>query len=496
MNRLWTRVFIAAACGLILLFFCNDFGIIDIQKTAIVVAIGIDKSQTDEDKYDVTAQIAIPVSSGSSSADAACQITVKNAVTIGEAIAEVNSQTGWFPTLVYCNLVLFGEDAVKRDVFDALDYFLRNNFVPDTALVAVVKDRCDKILSSKSPVNDMSSTALTKTLSSEAQKSGMVMVTNLKDFSKGYYSPASSGMLPFIEMKTSNEEQADAGSSGGSQQSFNEIDGERLCACSRGEPSDVISGKSLCVSVALKSVDKAYTAKRDGVSDEKENRNAKTYCAFPFAAGFTNPLSSLSNMKFKRWNYLPVPLPLATEAIGRGKSSENKPKIFNASKTALFKDGVMVGMLDEEETLAMNIATAKTELATLRVETEEDEKKSTYVLQVKSEKQGRKLRTVEDGAKFTIKIECSSEIIDASKATTIEEITRTQIVQQNVLRAAEKHLEKKLDSIFSKSKNCGCDVFAVQQSLYRYNYKYYEKLKDSVLQTVEPEYKIKFTTFK
>lgn len=100
MNRLWTRVFIVAACVLLLLFFSNDFGIIDIQKTAIVVAVGIDKSEKQEDKYDVTAQIAIPVTAGTSGAEAACEITIRDTNTIGEAVAQINSQTGWFPTLV------------------------------------------------------------------------------------------------------------------------------------------------------------------------------------------------------------------------------------------------------------------------------------------------------------------------------------------------------------------------------------------------------------
>ena len=185
MNRLWTRVFIVAACVLLLLFFSNDFGIIDIQKTAIVVAVGIDKSEKQEDKYDVTAQIAIPVTAGTSGAEAACEITIRDTNTIGEAVAQINSQTGWFPTLVYCNLVLFGKDTTDRDVFDALDYFLRSDYVPDTALVAVVNGRCDEVLGSQSPINDMSATAITKTLSSEAQKSGTVSVSNLRDFAKG-----------------------------------------------------------------------------------------------------------------------------------------------------------------------------------------------------------------------------------------------------------------------------------------------------------------------
>lgn len=449
MNRLWTRVFLAGALALILLFFCNDFGIIDIQKTAIVVAIGVDKSQTDENAYDVTAQIAIPVSSGSSGADAACQITVKNAKTIGEAVAKVNSETGWFPTLVYCRLVLFSKDAVERNVFDALDYFLRSNFVPDTALVAVVEERCEKVLSSKSPINDMSSTAITKTLSSEAQKSGTVLASNLRDFAKGYYSPSSSGALPFIQMKTSSEEQSDAGSSGKSQQSFIKAD---------GDSQTVAKTKSL-----------------------------------PFAVGYTNPLSKLSNKKFKRWRFAPIPLPLSSSASSGGKSQE-KPNVFNASKTALFKDGVMVATLDEEQTLALNLATANIKLATFEVPVEKESR--TYVLQVKTEKQKQKLKIDEDKNVFKISIECSAEIIDASKATDIEDITKSQLVKKDVLVSAETYLTEKLKEVFEKARESKADVFGIQQNLYRYCYKHYERLKDGILNSVFADYDIKFINFR
>ena len=39
------RIFICGACALLLLFFSNDFGLIDIQETAIVIAIAIDKGE-------------------------------------------------------------------------------------------------------------------------------------------------------------------------------------------------------------------------------------------------------------------------------------------------------------------------------------------------------------------------------------------------------------------------------------------------------------------
>lgn len=444
MNRLWTRVFVVAACILILLFFSNDFGIIDIQQTAIVVAVGIDQSETDENKYDVTAQIAMPVSSGTSGAEAACQITIRDSSTIGEAIAKINSQTGWFPTLVYCNLVLFGEATTNRDVFDALDYFLRSNYVPDTALVAVVGGRCDEILSSQSPINDMSSAAITKTLSSEAQKSGTVSVKNLRDFSKEYFSPSQSGYLPFIETKEAGEEGGGENEQGGG-----------------------------------------------------ESQAAATF-SLPYSAGFENTLARLKKLNFHRWSFWHSPLPVSAEGNSQGgeKGGKSASKIFQASKTALFYRGKLVGKLDPDETLALNLATAHTSIATMSVKVDEEGQDIFYVLQLEEKKHDKKLEVKEDFAKFTITVECSCQITDASRSKSIENITKTQMVQKKILRAAEKHLTEKLDSIFKKSIESGCDVFCVQQILYRRSFRNYERLKDNILQTVYPVYNVKFETFK
>ena len=182
MNKFWTRIFIISSALLLILFFTNDFGLIDIQKTAIVTAIGIDRSS--EGAFDVTAQIALPNASGS---DMASNVTVQGAQTVGDAIAELNQKTGWYPTLVHCRLILLGNAVAETDVFCALDYFLRSESVEDSCLVAVCNSTAAQTLQAKSPVEDLTANAISKVLSSEAQKTGQVCVTNLRDFAKGYF---------------------------------------------------------------------------------------------------------------------------------------------------------------------------------------------------------------------------------------------------------------------------------------------------------------------
>ena len=202
-----SKAFVFGAAALFLLFFSNDFGMIDIQKTSIVTAIGIDAA-AEEDLVDVTAQIAVPDETGKK----ASNVAVKGAATVGEAIAEFNQKTGWYPTLVHCRLILLGEDTAKRNVFEVLDFFLRSQFVEDSCLIAVCEGRADEALQAKSPVGDLTFSAIEKVLSSEAQKTGLVSVTSLREFAIGYYSKSGSGFLPYLSVR----QEATDGTAGGS----------------------------------------------------------------------------------------------------------------------------------------------------------------------------------------------------------------------------------------------------------------------------------------
>ena len=134
MNKFWAWVFLVAAGALTLLFFSNDFGLIDIQKTAIVAAIGIDTSEETEGQWSVTAQIAVP----DANAGKASNISIPSAETMGAGIAEVNRKTGWYPTLVHCRLILLGEKVAEDDVFRVLGVLsaqrVRGGFLPGRRL--------------------------------------------------------------------------------------------------------------------------------------------------------------------------------------------------------------------------------------------------------------------------------------------------------------------------------------------------------------------------
>lgn len=418
MNKFWSRLFLFALAFSLLLFFSNDFGIVDIQKTAIVVAVGIDLSK-EADKADVTVQIAMPASSNSGGgAESSSNVSIQGADTVGEAIAELNRKTGWYPTLVHCRLIVLGEGTDEDNVFRFIDYFLRSEFVEDSCLVAMCRGRAEELLRAKSSVGDMTSAAIAKVLSNESQKTGTVCVINLRDFAKGYYSVSGSGYLPVLDAKP-EAESGDSGSSGGAQNAF----------------------------------------------AEGENRAGDA--ALPVQGG-----------------------------TGSGKSGQNKSDVFDATETALFYGGKRAALLDADETLAFNLAASPTDFAYGDVTVTENGKDVTYNLKMKIGKRSQSIAVKGGVPVFTFCIRANAQVADANKSETIEEVAKTTIVPEHVLRAAEEKFKNKLAGALGKASGSGCDLFGMKVKLYRFARPYYETFQDTLLENVNVIYDIKFDTLK
>ena len=180
-------------------FFTNDFGLVDIQKTALVIAVGIDR---EEDEFVVTTQIALPKPDEQGEQDSEI---VSKGKTVASAFEEINAKTGWYPKLVFCQLIVLGESAVTENVFDALGFFLRNEYISDDCLLATCEGSAKEILNAKNPVETLSGLAIAKVLSTHAEEVGTVLPNTLKEFSKSYYSEEKSGYLPIIKTENPQE---------------------------------------------------------------------------------------------------------------------------------------------------------------------------------------------------------------------------------------------------------------------------------------------------
>lgn len=413
MSKFWQRVFVFAAAFLLLLFASNDFGLIDIQKTAIVLALGVDAS-AQEGLLDVTAQI------GSADANGAAQasnITIEGVSTVGEAIARLNRRTGWYPTFVHCRLLLIGGQTAERDVFGILDYFLRSEYIEDSCLVALCAGRAQAALEAGAPGGELTANAIAKVFSGEAQKTGLVSAVSLREFAKGYYGAGASGRLPYLTLL----QEAESGPPQGSGQ------GAASASASEGESFVSASGEKGSAS----------------------------------ASGGALPCGALAEGKKDALT------PCASSSGGQGDSGAGGQEVFDVSQTALFAGGKKVGMLRASETLAVNLAEISTDFAYAAVRVQEEGAEVVYQLKVRIEGKKKKLR-IEGGVPvLSVRVRALAQVIDAARPAGLVEVAESAIVPAHVLRAAEEQYRAAFLSAAERAHAAGCDLFSLHEKLRR-----------------------------
>ena len=223
MRSKWSiRAYLLVLFAMVISFFTNDFGLVDIQKTALVIAIGVDREEED---FIVTTQIALPKpeESGEQSAE-----IVSKGKTVSDALEKINAKTGWYPKLVFCQLIVFGETAVSRNIFEGLNYFLRSEYISDDCLLATCKGSAQELLNEKNSVETLSGLAISKTLSARAEEVGTVLPTTLREFSQNYYTASKSGYMPILKTENTQEKplQKSNDNSSENQKSQGQVRGE------------------------------------------------------------------------------------------------------------------------------------------------------------------------------------------------------------------------------------------------------------------------------
>ncbi|MBO7214061.1 MAG: hypothetical protein J6V66_01040 [Clostridia bacterium] len=177
-------------------FLTLDFLLIDVEKTALIVAIGVDKV---EEGYEVTAQIAVPEATNQSTKSNESVIYAKGK-TLYDAVSEIGNRTGWYPKLSFCNLIILGNSIFEENVMGVVDFFVRSYKVEDSAILCASEGPAKELLMSVSPLDNISSFALTKIFVRDHNNASAILTTTIKDFSILYYSPAKSGFMPMVKM--------------------------------------------------------------------------------------------------------------------------------------------------------------------------------------------------------------------------------------------------------------------------------------------------------
>ena len=480
MSKFWQRAFVFAAAFLLLLFASNDFGLIDIQKTAIVLALGVDAS-AQEGLLDVTAQI------GSADANGAAQasnITIEGVSTVGEAIARLNRRTGWYPTFVHCRLLLLGGQTAERDVFGILDYFLRSEYIEDSCLVALCAGRAQAALEAGAPGGELTANAIVKVFSGEAQKTGLVSAVSLREFAKGYYGAGASGRLPYLTLLQEAESGPPQGSGQGAA-SASASEGESFVSASGGKGSASASGEKGSASASGGALPCGALA--------EGKKGVLTPCASSSGGQGDSGIGAdmlSSTGGNKEW------LTPCAAGGGQGDSGAGGQEVFDVSQTALFAGGKKVGMLRASETLAVNLAEISTDFAYAAVRVQEEGAEVVYQLKVRIEGKKKKLR-IEGGVPvLSVRVRALAQVIDAARPAGLVEVAESAIVPAHVLRAAEEQYRAAFLSAAERAHAAGCDLFSLHEKLRRHFPRQRQALAAQLLEKARIVCDVRFDTLR
>lgn len=204
------RVALILGALLAIFYFSSDFALIDIEKTAIIVAIGIDEGENS--RYKITAQIAIPQATDTAAANDDA-VVIGDGNTVMEGIQNIGAKTGWHPKLSFCSLVLIGRKVAENGVKDIIDYFIVSEKVQNSAIVAMADDKAGEILTSKTPLDAISSFAVSKIVLKSRWMTNTVPNANLRKIALSEYSPSKSSFMPVIKPIKENTKSKEGGSS-------------------------------------------------------------------------------------------------------------------------------------------------------------------------------------------------------------------------------------------------------------------------------------------
>lgn len=422
-KKLSVFVYWAIIVILLGLFFTNDFGLVDIRKSSIIVAVGIDK---EDDEVQVTAQLAVPQPSENGDSVQYTQVQ-GSGYTIADALNEINAKTGFYPQLLFCKLVLIGEECKEEELFKLLSCFYRRNFSELTALVAMCQGKASDMLALSSSINSETTESIKQVLSDELKKSANVSSVNLKEIAQSNFSVSKACYMPYIEANKPGTSAPGGGDSVGGEQGGSSGGGQ-----GGGQQGSSSSGG------------------QGGQSGQQ--------------GGGQGGSSGGS-------------------ASGQQSGEEME---FTARKTAYFSEGKFKGFLNSEQSFALDVINNDIRLAVLPFVSDGEH----YTLGLKNTKGAIKLKVKDGVPELTFTFKAKAQIQGVKKSVTPENSSNDDVVPPQVLKSAEEEMQKRFADLLKVSAESNCDILKVRELLHKYNHKYYDAFREDILSRVKVNYKI------
>lgn len=179
-----------------ILFFTNDFGRINLEKNAIIVAIGVD---FDGDEYRISCQVAASEAPAQGNAPSQKQTVVTGVgKTPASAFDNMSQRTGWYPNLTFCYMIVMGEGTLEFPFMNTIDYFFRSEELNDAALICACGGTAEELLKAQTPLDNVSAFALLKIIFQEDNKSDKILSINLKTLLYQHFNRSNGNYMPYL----------------------------------------------------------------------------------------------------------------------------------------------------------------------------------------------------------------------------------------------------------------------------------------------------------
>lgn len=398
-------------------YFFNDFSLIDVEKTAIIVALGIDKC---DDGVEITAQIGVPHATEKALDNTDTLISSKGK-TVMDAIETLSARSGWFPKLSFCNFIVFGKELAYLGVTEICNHILSSEHFQNSALLAVSDGTAKDFLKTPTPLDSISSFAVQKVLIENGITSSRILDTDVKKFSESTKGRSECGYMPFISI----------------------IEGD-----AKGEEDS--SAATTALIIPKKTADNGLI---DGLLPSNDLFEGKKIGKNGSDSGGSKGGSG-----------------------GGGESQNGSPSaIFDAGKTAIFKDGKIVDTLSEKETIAYNLLCVPAD--SILVNVENNEKNATLEIFYNA----HKVKACYD-YRPTLKINLSLTVRIADGNTGDNEdnaLGWRATVPKEFLDALKEDCYNTLYNLATRMANKNIDLFGIRNLTYKYhnfNYEDYKKI--------------------
>lgn len=467
MKFLKVKIVLVLVAAVFLIFFFDDYDIIDVEKTAIITAVAIDmendegvspsesvsdgtsgegnqsgskaenggeasgaernstggdsseknSAKNKTERYIVTAQIAVPEATDTNSENTRTELSGSGG-TIGAAIKAIGDVSGWYPHLSFCNLIILGSSMAETNVIKTLDYFSKTLRLQDSAMVVLAENTAKELLEITTPLDKISSFAIQKVLFKTKGFDADVASTDVKDFCLHYYDVGSSSFMPIVGAESRFPE--NSGGSGGSE-------------------SGGSSGES------------------SGGSEEEGGSSG--------GSGDSSGSGSSGG------------------AGAGGAAGAEEKKVFSAFATALFKEGRKVGELTPEQTLAFNAIRQNVTGTTIELDGVKVgfEKPRNFLLTIIKNKHSFNVRADENGVTASVNLTLYCKISDRNAEASDSSFSKNVPLPPEVIKAAEEKFTSAIKELIETEKQTECDFLRIKRELFRKNYKYFARFKDSYL---------------